>query len=272
MRSKMATICLAVLSGVLACGVFQATAQPSTPAAQPTARMSPIPLPDSPLFDYTQQDWDRLRKKCKYLDDKFAANVPWTRQDESAAFECRAVREAFARYGSVRYGPPPTPTPSTLKLTPTFIPPPLHLSDTDVAFDPISQGNHYLLTSFDAVDSAHQSAQSLWFVGKIETLGTTQPIWNTQYLDSATASYAYPTIAMDQDLEVAYTYTTFDPNSYITSYWSTADGFVASNGWWPTVMGSGTLSSSVRLVFPELRGRQSLRIVQLHLLAAPRPR
>ena len=112
---------------------------------------------------------------------------------------------------------------------------------TNVTVQAGADGNHYLMTAFHAKDAANGTTEALWFVGQVESF-TKTPIWNTRYIDSASVSYVYPTIAMDHDLEIAYNYRTFDPTAYISSYWNTARGFVGTNGGWPGLLGSGPLS------------------------------
>ena len=110
-----------------------------------------------------------------------------------------------------------------------------------------NDGNHYLLTAFDFADSTNSTTQSLFFVGKIDTFSSGSPAWNTASFDSASVSYGYPTIAMDKDLLVSYTYTAFDPTKYITPNWNAARGFNPTNGQWPNVLGYGAIPGAASL-------------------------
>ena len=109
-----------------------------------------------------------------------------------------------------------------------------------------NDGNHYLLTSFDFSDAQNQTTQSVFFVGKVENFSGT-PVWNVAFADSSAASYGVPTIVMDKDLLITYTYTQFLPNAYPVPFWNTVRGLSPTNGAWPSVLASGTLAAATSL-------------------------
>ena len=91
-----------------------------------------------------------------------------------------------------------------------------------------NDGNHYLLTSFHAGDRANDTAQALWFVGKVDSFATTSQ-WNGSYVDGSSFSGAYPTITMDNDLDIASTFQSFFLNSNIYPNWYIDKGFVPND-------------------------------------------
>jgi len=84
------------------------------------------------------------------------------------------------------------------------------------------------MTSFMAEDQADQTAQALWFLGEVETFATQAQQWNEWYVGGWSQSNAwgtYPTITMDKDFDVVYTFETFSPNSDPYPNWYSGKGF-----------------------------------------------
>jgi hypothetical protein len=119
---------------------------------------------------------------------------------------------------------------------------------TNVILQTGNDGNHYLLTSFHSGTGRPTfTAQSSYFIGKVETFANTTPSWNlmSQSVPGSQGGWvAYPTISMDPDLDVAVTYTTFESGSFITPSWRMTKGF-ASDGTWGGVLGFGPLALAV---------------------------
>jgi hypothetical protein len=119
---------------------------------------------------------------------------------------------------------------------------------TNVILQTGNDGNHYLLTSFHAgLSFPFQTAQSLWFIGKVETFANATSSWNlmSQLIPGNGVGWiAYPTISMDADLDVAMTYTAFRSGSFITPSWTMSKGF-ASDGTWGGLLGGGPLAFAV---------------------------
>ncbi len=94
------------------------------------------------------------------------------------------------------------------------------LSDARITSAPVLQaGNdnkHYLLTAFHAGESQENTAQALYFMGQTESFASS-PQWNEWHIGGNAPGWwaTYPTITMDQDLDVAYSFTTFTLNSTI---------------------------------------------------------
>jgi hypothetical protein len=102
-------------------------------------------------------------------------------------------------------------------------------------------GHHYLATSFHAGDRTNNTAQSLYFIGDVDSFSGFSPTWNDRFLDAAGKWFAYPTIAMDSDLDTAFTETTFAFGSAIQPSWFMSKGFSSTNGSWAPILGSGPL-------------------------------
>jgi hypothetical protein len=100
-----------------------------------------------------------------------------------------------------------------------------------------NDGNHYLLSSFHTGSFPRNVAQALYFIGQVESFATSAPKWNTTSVLSGPNTWiAYPTISMDDDLDVAVAYTTFSANSFISPAWAMSKGF-ASDGTWGALLG-----------------------------------
>jgi len=118
----------------------------------------------------------------------------------------------------------------------------------NVALQKGNDGNHYLMTSFMAEDQADQTAQALWFLGKAETFASQTSQWNTWYVGGWSNAWGtYPTVIMDPDLDVAFTFETFGPNTNSYPNWYVAKGFVPPGLSYqsPPLLGYGILYSAV---------------------------
>ncbi len=111
-----------------------------------------------------------------------------------------------------------------------------------------NDGNHYLMTSFMAEDQADQTAQSLYFLGEVETFAS-QPQWNEWWVGGWSQSNAwgtYPTVTMDKDLDIAWTFETFGPNNNPYPNWYIAKGFAPPGASYvsPPLLGDGIEGSA----------------------------
>ncbi|MGD0672275.1 MAG: hypothetical protein ABSB13_09370 [Candidatus Binatus sp.] len=114
-----------------------------------------------------------------------------------------------------------------------------------------NDGKHYLLTSFHAGDSTNNTVQSLYFVGQIESFATGSQ-WNGWYIDGPNFWAGYPTITMDDDLDIAFTFQSFFLNSNIYPNWYIAKGFVPNNNNFapnPPLLGYGILGNASRAAY-----------------------
>lgn len=123
------------------------------------------------------------------------------------------------------------------------------LGDARISSAPILQigndGNKYLLTAFHAGDNGNNTAQALFFMGQVNSFATSAK-WNEWYFDGPNFWATYPTVTMDKDLDIAYSFTTFQLNSTIYPNWYTAKGFVPSGESYlsPPFTGYGILYSA----------------------------
>jgi hypothetical protein len=120
-----------------------------------------------------------------------------------------------------------------------------------------NDGNHYLLTSFMAEDSPDQTTQALWYAGQAETFASSTPKWDNWWVGGWSQSNAwgtYPTIAMDKDLDITYTFETFGPNYDAYPDWYTAKAFQSNQSYSDPALGLGILdsASSTGEYFPEI--------------------
>ncbi len=115
-----------------------------------------------------------------------------------------------------------------------------------------NDGKHYLLTSFQAGDSTNNTVQALYFVGQIESFPTDPNgvgQWNGWYIDGPNFWAGYPTITMDNDLDIASTFQTFALNSNIYPNWYLDKGFIPNNNSFaqnPPSLGYGILGNASR--------------------------
>jgi hypothetical protein len=125
------------------------------------------------------------------------------------------------------------------------------LQDDRITSAVVQTGNddkHYLLTSFHAGDSTNSTVQALYFVGQIESFATGSQ-WNGWYIDGPGFWAGYPTITMDGDLDVAFTFSSFYLNSNIYPNWYLSKGFVPNDNNFalnPPLLGYGILGNASR--------------------------
>jgi hypothetical protein len=123
---------------------------------------------------------------------------------------------------------------------------------TGAVLQAANDGKHYLLTSFHTGDRTNNTAQALWFVGQVDSFASDPNgigQWNGWYVDGAGWSGAYPTITMDNDLDIASTFQSFFLNSNIYPNWYIAKGFVPNNNTFalnPPLLGYGILANANR--------------------------
>jgi hypothetical protein len=120
-----------------------------------------------------------------------------------------------------------------------------------------NDGNHYLLSSFMAEDSPDQTTQALWYAGQAETFPTSTPRWDAWWVGGWSQSNAcatYPTITMDKDFDIAYTFETFGPNYDAYPNWYTAKAFQPNQNYSDPMLGLGILDSAASTgeYFPEI--------------------
>ncbi|HLW69149.1 MAG TPA: hypothetical protein VKS22_00860 [Candidatus Binataceae bacterium] len=132
----------------------------------------------------------------------------------------------------------------------------INLFDSRISNAPVLQtGNdskHYLLTSFHTSDDLTPTdqnddlSQALWFVAQTDSFATT-PLWNERFMyNSNTQWAAYPTITMDQDLDIALTNTFFIPGTNIFENWYAGKWYAQpsiANPAYP-LLGSGVLNDA----------------------------
>ena len=115
-----------------------------------------------------------------------------------------------------------------------------------------NDGKHYLLTSFQAETVPNNTVQALYFVGQIESFPTDPNgvgQWNGWYIDGPNFWAGYPTITMDNDLDIASTFQTFALNSNIYPNWYLDKGFIPNNNSFaqnPPSLGYGILGNASR--------------------------
>jgi hypothetical protein len=117
-----------------------------------------------------------------------------------------------------------------------------------------NDGNTYLLTSFHAGDAGNGTTQALWFVDQL-TSGT----WNEFYVDGPGWWAGYPTITMDSDLGIAFTFQSFFYGSNIYPNWYIAKGFNSSGTGGPPLLGYGIVPNSYRGAYAGCAGLSPTR-------------
>jgi hypothetical protein len=108
-----------------------------------------------------------------------------------------------------------------------------------------------------AEDSPDQTTQALWYAGQAESFATSTPKWDNWWVGGWSQSNAwatYPTITMDKDLDVAYTFETFGPNYPAYPNWYTAKAFQPNQNYSDPLLGLGIVdsASSTGEYFPEI--------------------
>jgi hypothetical protein len=91
-----------------------------------------------------------------------------------------------------------------------------------------NDGHYYLLTSYIAGDQTDTATQALVFMGQIDSFATTNQ-WNGWYWYGPSWWATYPTVTMDDDLDIISTFTTFQLNSNIYPNWYSNKGFIPNN-------------------------------------------
>lgn len=99
---------------------------------------------------------------------------------------------------------------------------------TSVILQTANDGFHYLMSSYAAEDASTVNGEVMYYVARAETLGGQSPLWTTWWIGGfGSGSASYPTITMDEDIEFAYSFQTFDAGSNQQPYnnWYEAKGF-----------------------------------------------
>jgi len=119
-----------------------------------------------------------------------------------------------------------------------------------------NDGHYYLLTSFHAGDQPGTASQAIVFIGQVDSFATTNN-WTGWYWYGPTWWAAYPTITMDNDLDITSTFTTFQLNSNIYPNWATNKGFAANQN--PPALGTGIIGNDSRGAYSGCSTRTSQR-------------
>jgi len=104
---------------------------------------------------------------------------------------------------------------------------------TSVILQTANDGFHYLMTSYAAENSNTSNGEMMYYLARAETLAGSSPLWNTWWVGgwpSSGGSASYPTVTADGDLDIAFSFQTFDAGSSQQPYnnWYESKGFVTS--------------------------------------------
>ncbi len=129
---------------------------------------------------------------------------------------------------------------------------------TSVIIQKGNDANTYLLTSFHAGDTADGTTQALWFVDQL-TYVNQAPEWNDWWIGGLGWWAGYPSITMDSDLGIAFTFQTFYYGSNIYPNWYIAKGYDPTGATTPPLLGYGILGNPYRGAYAGCAGATPTR-------------